>query len=97
MTEKNSTNARAHIIIDGRVQGVSFRAFTSDVAHSLGLFGWVRNLYDGRVEAVFEGDREKVEAAIRQCYEGPPFARVSKVDITWGDQWEGLLDFRVRY
>lgn len=97
MTDKKSMKARAHIIIDGKVQGVFFRGFTSDVARSLGLAGWVRNLYDGRVEAVFEGEREQVEKAIRQCYEGPPFARVSKIDLKWEDSVEELSDFRIRY
>lgn len=89
--------ARAHVIIDGRVQGVFFRAFTRDVARTLGLNGWVRNLYDGRVEAVFEGERETIEKAIQECYQGPPYARVSDIDITWEDRLEGLKDFAIRY
>ncbi|MGE5237363.1 MAG: acylphosphatase [Chloroflexota bacterium] len=89
--------ARAHLLIDGRVQGVFFRAFTRDVARSLGLDGWVRNLHDGRVEAIFEGDKALIEKAIQQCYQGPPYARVSDVDITWEDRLEGLTGFSVRY
>lgn len=84
-------------MIDGRVQGVFFRAFTRDVARSLGLDGWVRNLHDGRVEAIFEGDKALIEKAIQQCYQGPPYARVSDVDITWEDRLEGLTGFSVRY
>jgi acylphosphatase len=89
--------ARAHLLIDGRVQGVFFRAFTRDVARSLGLDGWVRNLHDGRVEAIFEGDKALIEKAIQQCYQGPPYARVSDIDITWEDRLEGLTGFSVRY
>ncbi len=89
--------ARAHLFIEGGVQGVFYRAFTRDFAHSLGLEGWVRNLRDGRVEAVFEGKKELIEKAIKECYAGPPGARVLNIDIKWetfiGDQ----KGFIVRY
>ncbi|MGO9613011.1 MAG: acylphosphatase [Dissulfurispiraceae bacterium] len=89
--------ARAHIIVDGKVQGVFYRAFTQNVATSLRLTGWVRNLHDGRVEAVFEGERDKIEEAIRKCHAGPPFSRVTAIDVTWGDTLDGFRDFRVEY
>ena len=89
--------ARAHLFISGRVQGVYYRGFTAEVADALGLTGWVRNLPDRRVEAVFEGEREAIEAAIRKCHEGPPAARVSDIDITWEDRLEGVTDFSIRY
>lgn len=89
--------ARAHLYISGRVQGVFYRAFTEDVALSLGLKGWVRNLPDRRVEAVFEGDRELIEKAIKKCYEGPPYAKVEHIDVIWEDNLENLPDFRIRY
>lgn len=89
--------ARAHLFISGRVQGVFYRAFTEDVALSLGLKGWVRNLPDTRVEAVFEGDRELIEKAIKKCYEGPPYAKVEHIDVIWEDNLENLPDFRIRY
>lgn len=89
--------ARAHLYISGRVQGVFYRAFTEDLALSLGLKGWVRNLPDRRVEAVFEGDKELIEIAIKKCYEGPPYAKVEHIDVIWEDNLENLPDFRIRY
>lgn len=89
--------ARARILIEGRVQGVCYRAFTSDVANRLGLKGWVRNLIDGRVEALFEGEKEKIKEAINRCYEGPPLAVVSKIDIHWEDTEEQMNDFKIAY
>ncbi len=75
--------ARAHIYVRGRVQGVFYRAFTQGVATRLGLHGWVKNLYDGRVEVVFEGDRPLVEQAISECRQGPRGAYVDDVDVAW--------------
>ena len=89
--------ARAHLFIDGRVQGVFYRAFTRELALGLGLSGWVRNLRDGRVEAVFEGEKKVVEQAIRECYAGPPGARVSNIEVTWESYTGGERDFSVRY
>lgn len=89
--------ARAHLYISGRVQGVFFRAFTKDVATSLGLKGWVRNIFDGRVEAVFEGERDLIEEAIKKCYIGPPGSRVTDINVTWENQTEGFNDFRIIY
>lgn len=86
---------RAHLIIEGRVQGVAYRYFTREVAGALGLQGWVRNLYDGNVEAVFEGEREQVDKAIGKCHEGPPFAVVTHIEVSWSDHTEGLRDFRI--
>ena len=68
---------RKHVLIEGRVQGVAFRAYTEQEARRRGLGGWVRNLADGRVEAVFEGEEAEVEAMIAWCREGPPAARVT--------------------
>jgi len=72
---------RVHLLIDGRVQGVWFRASTQDEAIALGLKGWVKNLYDGRVEVLAEGDEEKVNAFIAWCHKGPPGARVERVEV----------------
>ncbi len=89
--------ARAHIFVRGRVQGVFFRAFTRDVAMRLGLSGWVKNLYDGRVEAVFEGERAAVERAIDECREGPPGAYVEDVEVAW-ETYSGKENvFGIRY
>jgi acylphosphatase len=73
---------RRRVHVSGRVQGVFFREATRQTASRLGLSGWVRNLPDGRVEAVFEGDASAVEQAIRFVREGPPMARVSSVEIS---------------
>ncbi len=88
---------RAHLYISGRVQGVYYRAFTQEVADSLGLTGWVRNLPDRRVEAVFEGEKELIEKAIMRCHQGPPYARVTDIDVAWENQLEDFNDFRIRY
>jgi acylphosphatase len=72
-------NIRAHLIIEGRVQGVFFRDSTRNEATRLGLYGWVKNRFDGSVELVAEGPRQKVEKLAEWCHHGPPAARVSKV------------------
>jgi acylphosphatase len=89
--------ARAHIYIDGRVQGVFYRGFTQDLALDLGLKGWVRNLRDGKVEAVFEGDKKVIEEAVKQCHIGPPASRVSGIDVQWEPYTGEEKDFGVRY
>ena len=74
---------RAHVFITGQVQGVSFRYYTRQEALVLGLTGWVKNLPDGRVEAVFEGDKHKVNAMLAWCRQGTPSAAVTNVNLTW--------------
>ena len=86
---------QAHAFISGRVQGVSFRYYTYHEALKLGLSGWVRNLRDGRVEAVFAGEREAVEKILDWCKEGPPAARVDDVDAVMEDRTEDLDGFHV--
>lgn len=71
---------RVRAIISGRVQGVWYRQSTADEANRVGVAGWVRNLPDGSVEAVFEGEVDKVRAMVVWCRKGPPFAKVTKVD-----------------
>ncbi len=80
---------RVHVYISGRVQMVAFRANTQRMAARYGLDGWVRNLRDGRVEAVFEGDGENVEAMVMWCRKGPALAMVDNVDII-EESYEGL-------
>jgi acylphosphatase len=92
----NSMISRAHIFIEGRVQGVFYRSFTQNQALRLGITGWVRNLHDGRVEAVFEGQRELVEQAILSCKGGPPGSRVTDLDVTW-ETPSGEKGFEIRY
>ncbi len=73
---------RVHAVIHGRVQGVFFRMETKYAAERFGVHGWVRNLPDGTVEAVFEGDEKKVEDVLDWCKQGPPHASVNKIDST---------------
>jgi acylphosphatase len=75
--------ARAHVIITGRVQGVFFRSSTQDEAVRLDLTGWVRNHPDGKVEALFEGEKKDIEEIIKWCHKGPPWALVKKVEVKW--------------
>ena len=70
-----------HAVISGRVQGVFFRMETLRAAERLGVNGWVRNLSDGTVEAVFEGETDKVDAVIAWCKKGPPMASVTDIQI----------------
>lgn len=74
-----------------------YRAFAEEVARSLGLNGWVRNAPDGRVEAVFEGQKENIEQAINSCYAGPPAARVHNIDVRWEEFLGEFSSFYVRY
>jgi len=89
--------ARAHIVVSGRVQGVFFRSETQDEANRRNVSGWVRNLPDGRVEAVFEGEKEDVDRLIEFCRRGPPGAQVSKVDVQWEDYVGEFRGFKIRY
>lgn len=74
---------RAHVFVSGRVQGVFFRATCREEALDAGVSGWVRNLPDGRVEAVFEGDDAAVERMVAWCRNGPAGARVTRLDLVW--------------
>jgi acylphosphatase len=73
------------VVVTGRVQGVFFRAEARDRASSLDLAGWVRNNPDGSVEAVFEGDQERVESMVEWCRRGPAHAQVDDVQVAWED------------
>jgi acylphosphatase len=88
------STVRVHAIVTGRVQGVWFRARTQERAESLGVSGWVRNLPDGAVEAVFEGPRDAVDAVVEWCREGPDHASVDDI-ATREEPPEGLAGFRI--
>jgi acylphosphatase len=75
---------RVTVVIRGRVQGVAFRYYTRHRALELGVTGWVRNLPDGRVEGLFEGDATAVEGLVEWCHSGPPSAQVECLDVTDG-------------
>lgn len=89
--------ARAHLFVSGRVQGVFFRSHTTEKARELGLTGWVRNLEDGRVEAVFEGEKERVEEIVEWAKKGPAFARVDGIEIFWENFKGEFEDFETKY
>ena len=74
---------RAHVVVRGRVQGVSFRVLTRDRARSRGVSGWVQNVPDGSVEAVFEGPADAVESLVEWCRRGPAGSAVVAADVTW--------------
>ncbi len=87
---------RRHVIVSGRVQGVFFRDSTQREARRLGVAGWVRNLDDGTVEAVFEGESSAVESMLGFCRRGPERARVEEVVVDADQPLEGLQGFAVR-
>ena len=89
--------ARVRVIVEGRVQGVLFRYHTQETAFNLDLKGWVKNRRDGSVEAVFEGDKEKVDQIIRWCHQGPSEAKVIKVHLTWENYSGEFEDFTINY
>ena len=86
---------RRHVIVSGRVQGVFFRDSTRREAERLGVAGWVRNVDDGTVEAVFEGEDSAVDSMVAFCRRGPERARVDRVEVAEQDV-EGLRDFMIR-
>ncbi len=90
------SKVRAELKIQGRVQGVFYRQSTKETALRLGLTGWARNCPDGSVEAVFEGGKETVDAAIEWCRQGPPAARVTEVAVDWQDFQGEFSGFGIR-
>ena len=88
---------KARVRIEGLVQGVNYRYFTRHKAQELGVNGWVRNLADGSVECLMEGERDKVEALIRWCHQGPPGSRVKKVTTHWEEYTGEVQEFSITY
>lgn len=91
----NDERTRAHVFISGTVQGVYYRANTRETARNLGLDGWVRNLDDGRVEAMFEGDADAVETIVEWCHDGSPAACVESVEVDF-ESPTGIDGFEIR-
>ena len=87
---------RAHVVISGGVQGVFFRQTTAYEAEKRGVTGWVRNLADGRVEAIFEGEEPNVKELVEYCRTGPRGARVTSVNVTWEPYTGEFETFEVR-
>jgi acylphosphatase len=88
---------RLKLIISGRVQGVCYRWFTRDTAVELGLTGWVRNLPDGTVEAVVEGEKDKLEQLLGWCRRGPDLAKVTDIQAEWEEATGEFQDFSIRH
>jgi acylphosphatase len=88
-------NLRVHVIVSGKVQGVFFRSSIREKAQEFGLAGWVRNLNDGRVEAVFEGEKELVENMVKWVRKGPEYAIVEDVKIVAEEYMGELKGFSV--
>jgi len=86
---------RKHIFINGKVTGVFFRAFIRERAINLGLNGWVKNLDENTVEAVFEGDKEKVDKMTELCKKGPSEAKIKKIEIV-NEKIKGERSFIVK-
>jgi len=86
---------RAHVYISGLVQGVCFRAYTKEKAVKFGLTGYVKNLPDGRVEAVFEGQEDNIKKMIEWCHKGPPTANVEKVDVYLEKPRGSFTEFKI--
>ena len=93
---KNNNQERAHVYVSGDVQGVFYRDSTRQKARQLGLSGWVKNLPDGRVEALFEGPSEKIREMVRWCEQGPPHAAVENVDVEFDSARQDFSRFEVR-
>lgn len=88
---------RIHITVSGRVQGVFFRASARETAVKLGLLGWVRNLSDGRVEAVFEGEEGPLFSILEWCRQGPPGSLPDGIDFRWEEFQGEFQDVRILY
>jgi acylphosphatase len=84
-------------IFKGKVQGVYFRAYTEDFANELNVKGWVKNLPDGSVEAIFQGKEENIKEVIRKLKEEHPYAKVKEVLISYEDTGEIYKDFSIKY
>ncbi|MFQ6618203.1 MAG: acylphosphatase [Fidelibacterota bacterium] len=94
---QSEEKSRVHLYVSGRVQGVFFRDFTRTHARKLGLTGWVRNLWDGRVEAVVEGEGDKIELLIKRVRIGPPASVVEGLQVEYEDYKGEFADFTIRW
>jgi acylphosphatase len=88
---------RVHVYISGRVQGVFFRQETQRAAHGFNLTGWVRNMSEGRVEALFEGEDKSVDRMLEWCQVGPPAACVKEVLIDEEPYTGEFQNFSIKY
>lgn len=84
-----------HLFVTGRVQGVSYRANAAAMGERLGLCGWVRNLVDGRVEILAQGDDKALKSLLAWAHQGPAMARVEHVEAHWGTPAQNLAGFEI--
>jgi len=87
----------AHVMVQGFVQGVGYRKWARKKAQKMSLTGWVRNLPDGSVELLVQGDREKIEKLLEIYKKGPFMAEVESADTMWEEQKETFDDFFIRH
>jgi acylphosphatase len=92
-----AADAAVHVLVSGRVQGVGFRYFTREVAARCGLGGWVKNLDDGRVELVAEGDEDSLRALVAQVERGPGAGLVAGCSVTWQPATGQFTSFDITY
>lgn len=85
-----------HLLIRGRVQGVFYRKSAAEAANALKLKGFVRNLDDGRVELVAQGEKKQLLAILQWCQDGPPLALVEEIDSTWTKDLDTFQSFQIR-
>jgi acylphosphatase len=88
---------RVHVIASGRVQGVAYRYYAEREALELAVTGWVKNLFDGRVEVVAEGEKTILEQFIERLRQGPRLARVDRLEVSWEDHRGEFSDFRISF
>jgi len=94
--EAGEGKARAHVMISGQVQGVFFRSALRSQAKLFGLNGWTMNTIEGNIEAVFEGDKDRVEKLVAFCWKGPPGALIRDVKVDWDKPKFDLTGFEIR-
>lgn len=87
----------AHLMIRGFVQGVGYRKWARKIAQNEGITGWVRNLPDGSVEALLQGDKATIEKVIAEYKKGPFLSEIEEVDVVWEEQKESFEDFTIRH
>jgi acylphosphatase len=92
-TEKS----KCHVLVSGKVQGVFFRQHTLEMAKKLKLKGWVRNTENGKVEAIFEGEKEKIKKILEWMKIGPPLAKVENLSVNWENFKGEFKDFKIKY
>jgi acylphosphatase len=86
---------QAHIFVEGRVQGVFYRAWIAKSAKKLGIKGWVKNRDDGLVEAIFIGPKPKIEIMLKECRKGPRLAKIKRINVYWEEVPDRHFSFEI--